>query len=59
MLDYLSEYGFQFHKVRLKDIILDCISDGNKFQFHKVRLKVGNILTILIMLHRFNSIRYD
>ncbi len=41
MLDYLSEYGFQFHKVRLKDIILDCISDGNKFQFHKVRLKAS------------------
>ena len=40
MLDYLSEYGFQFHKVRLKDGEKGVSKGLTMFQFHKVRLKV-------------------
>ena len=38
MNNYLI-YEFQFHKVRLKDVLLQQVRVKSSFQFHKVRLK--------------------
>ena len=41
MKGVLLQPAFQFHKVRLKEIINRLFSIFYEFQFHKVRLKAG------------------
>ncbi len=51
-----AECGFQFHKVRLKEISKAQQPANSIFQFHKVRLKAGtderSISTLLFQFHK-------
>ena len=49
---------FQFHKVRLKEILTFRISASSLFQFHKVRLKVRiKSFSRLLALFQFHKVR--
>ena len=50
---------FQFHKVRLKDLVYLLLIGLGLFQFHKVRLKEKMGAEGILGAGNFNSIRYD